>query len=1104
MSTRLHVGLLIEYEGCLGVGRIGDLDGERVRVDFFESIAEPVADSQWLPTARCRRVILEPETRVYWRNSDTGDWLAGRVKGPSTGGYFVQFPNTEFDFPLPEHELRVRWDRPVRDPVTVLAAGGNESAFFHDARLPLLRNFVDQRAASASTFALLSSAVELYPHQVNTALTVLSDPVQRYLLADEVGLGKTIEAGFIIRQTLIDHPHARIAVLAADSLRLQWAQELREKFFIDDFPDAQVRCVAHETPDRWVNYHGCDLVVVDEAHRLSQTEDPEKQPYRDLCALAHSAPRLLLLSATPVMSQHTTQLGMLHLLDPDLYRWTERTAFERRYELRSRLADGIYGLDGNYTYLLPPAIEEIRTLLPGSDARFADLSGQVLDLLNEDDELKPGTDRHELQDRIEGLRAHISETYRVHRRVIRHRRDKVLRSDPDSEAMPYEVTGRQAPQRLLLRADAHDASQLALLEWRSAVWDSLLDEEQTEQAAAYGLVLAILACRAGCLAEDLADALRWRLHGDDDAAERAGLSGHERGLLAAPELLAAESAVLVELEARLARMRDHSIDADALVNAILPALRSSKRTLIFCGPGSLASDVAARLQERFPRAGIRRHTRLAGSAVAENAVLLWSSQPQQGGESQVLVADESAEDGLNLQLADAVLHLRLPWSPNQLEQRLGRIDRYPGATGASVGTPASQFLIGNDEPDESFTDAWAELLEAGYQIFSGSVSALQDAIAAGLQATWTTGLEHGPSSLKDQADRVRTDLTAARQEIDKMDMLESIHETSAEGKDIATALIEFEQQWRTTRDTLLRYISDGSGGIKLRHFSRTVDGCSREIFDLPESRPLLAPRQWKSAGRRVTMPMAQGAFNRSAALRAPGTRLLRRGNPLVDVLADAIAIDDRGQASAIHRVDPHFTGDPEPYFGFDYLVEADVTRALALVKDRPDAVTALRRQADRMLPPFTLKVWIATASKTPLSDPAPRAWLDRPYDKRSGDHNYSRTRRSDLLAVFGGLAAFLRAAESSEAACRGHLAEVTDLEQKCSDARHRALQRIAVARSQARARQAAGRLVSDSESYLLDVAVTDALIEGLSRPTVRTVAVTCIIRSRIERVRRDV
>ena len=377
------------------------------------------------------------------------------------------------------------------------------------------------------------------------------------------------------------------------------------------------------------------------------------------------------------MSQHTTQLGLLHLLDPDLYRWTERLAFQRRYELRSRLADGIYGLDPDYTYLLPTTIEGLRELLPGDDTRFAELAGQVLGLLDEEEELKPGASLSELQYGIEALRAHISETYRVHRRIIRHRRDKVLRSDPDADVMAYEVTGRQAPKWLPISTDAHDAMRLAMLEWRSGTWDSLLDEGLADQAAAYGPVLAVLVSRAGGLCEDLADALRWRLHRDLAAAERAGLSSPERELLAAPEVLGAEAVALGRLEAHLAA-EDAGRDLDGLVNAILPMLRTSKRAVIFCGPGRLASDLAARLQARFPRVRVGERTRQTDPATAEAAVLDWSSRREPGGPRQVLVVDESAEDGLNLQLADAVLHLRLPWSPNQFEQRLGRVDRYPG------------------------------------------------------------------------------------------------------------------------------------------------------------------------------------------------------------------------------------------------------------------------------------------------------------------------------------------------------------------------------------------------------------------------------------------
>ena len=994
---------------------------------------------------------------------------------------------------------------PGPQPVTVLAAGGNESAYFHDARMPLLKNLLDQRAASASTFALLSAAVELYPHQVSAALTVLSDPVQRYLLADEVGLGKTIEAGLVIRQTLLDHPDARIAVLVPAALRLQWAQKLREKFFIDDFPAAQIKCVSHEIPERWAAHQGSDLVVIDEAHRLVQTDDPQEPAYRSLCRLAHSTPRLLLLSATPVMSQATTQLALLHLLDPSLYRWTERAAFERRYKLRAELADAIYGLDADFTYLIPSAIAGIRALLPDTDSRLAELSSRVLELLSEEDELKPGAELSELHYRIEALRAHVSETYRLHRRVIRHRRDKVLASDLGSDESPYEVTGRQIPQWLPLDTGAHDATWQALLDWQAAVWDDLLDEERAEEANAYGLVLAVLVSRAGGLAGDLVAALRWRLHGDAAAADRAGLSSLERGLLATPAVVPGELAILRTLEERRSASDSPTADVDALVTAILPALRPSKRTVIFCGPGSLTGDIAARLRARFPRVLIYEHSRRAGSAASEDSTADWACRPQKGEVPRVFVADDTAEDGLNLQVADAVVHLRLPWSPNQLEQRLGRIDRYPAAGTADGSSPAPQYLLGTGESEESFPEAWARLLRDGYEIFSGSVSTLQDAIASSLDRIWMTGLTSGTVGLIDDAEGVRADLAVVRQEIDKMDMLESIHEASAGERDIAAALVTFEQRWRSTRDTLLRYASDDSGGIKLHHYTRTIGGCSREIFDLPGSRPLIAPRQWNTARRRVSSAMAQGAFNRSPALRAPGTRLLRRGNPLVDKLADVIAIDDRGQASAFQRTDPHYLGDPEPYFGFDYLVEAGIAHAVALVADQSDAAAALRRQADRMLAPFTLKVWISPGGDKPITDPAQLAWLNRPYDKRSGDRNYSRELRSELLAAFGGPPDhYQRAAEACEAACRKHLAEVTDLERKCTQARHQARQRIAVTRAQAQARHAAGQLVGDAESYLLEVAVTDALIDGLSVPTIRTVAATCLIRTQGGRMRRDV
>lgn len=1102
MRTRFSVGQLVQYAGSPGVGRVGEIDGSHARVDFFESVAEPLTHSEWVPLVDCGPVVLTPDTRVYWRNRDTGDWLAGRVKAFVDDRYFVQFPNVLYDFPVPVSELRVRWDQPIADPISVLTAGGNESAYFHDARLPFLRNLVAQRAASANTAALLSSAVELFPHQIHTVLTVLSDPVQRYLLADEVGLGKGIEAGLIIRQTLLDHPTAQICVVTPEVLRRQWVQELCDKFFIDDFPHATVKCLAHETPDRWASYHQSDLVIVDEVHRLAQIAGPDDPSYQALAALAHSSSRLLLLSATPVMSHQTTQLGVLHLLDPELYRWTDRAAFEHKYMLRSQLASSVHALDSDYTYLLPSTIEHISALLPSADYRFAELSRRVLELLDDEDELLPDTDLVELKVRTGALRAHISEAYRLHRRVIRHRRRTVLRDDPESDFLPFEVRGRRDPEVLVINSDGHNAVQVALSEWRSRVWDHLIDADLERYKASYAMAFAVLVSRGSVSPGDLAAALEWRVNNDEKGARGAGLDDRERTLLLEPTVLDVERAVLEELRAQLLSASPEQRHLDDLIDTMLPALKRSHRAVIFCGPGQLASALAERLRQRFKQLAVHEHSRRVDSEVAAKAISTWSLPLREYAGNRVLVADDSAEDGLNLQVADATIHVRLPWSPNQLEQRLGRVDRYQAAGQSITVAPVLQYRLGDHDAEESFLEAWAVLMSDGFHVFSESVSTLQDAIFDGLVEIWTSALEHGPEGLHDVIATVHKRLKLAREEIDKMDMLEAVHEASIENRDLAGALIGIETTWRDIQEAMLRYAS-GPGGINLRHYSRIAGGCKREIFDLWQSRPLLDARQWHHARTRMYPKMAEGAFNRSAALRAPGTRLLRLGNPLVDVLAAALYRDDRGQASAFRRTDPDHGGDPLAYFGFDYLIEADLTGALELVADQTNAASALRRQADRLLPPFTLKVWIEAGAEAPVTDPSLLNWLERPYDNKR-DQNYSSGRISGLLKVFGDWGSYRAAAETAERSAREHLAEVTDLSRRCAQAQEQSRQRVAVAMAQAQARKAAGHLVGDAESLITDATVADGLVKGLSQPTVKVIAATCIIRTRREVVCRDV
>ena len=649
--------------------------------------------------------------------------------------------------------------------------------------------------------------------------------------------------------------------------------------------------------------------------------------------------------------------------------------------------------------------------------------------------------------------------------------------------LPFEVRGRAAPELVMVDSASHAGTQDALLAWQTRVADWWHDRNQGECVAEYGPSLAVLVSRAGGPASGVADALRWRLHGDDDAAQRAGLTGEERTWLSTPEVVPAEFDVLDKLDGT-----DDESALVALTAALLPIIALHPRVVVFCGRGGLAVSLGDRLRNLLPEGRVGEHT--AGTS-AESCEQLVSRWRERGG---ILVADGSAEDGLNLQQADAVVHCRLPWSPNRLEQRLGRVDRHVGIAPRSLAHPARQYVLAHADAEDCFSGAWLALLTGGFAIFTESVSTLQDAIEQGLAEVWSTAATDGPQALARRADAVRDGLAAERRQIDGMDLLESVHESVSGMRDVAAAVGALELRWRDVREALVGYAGNHEGG--LRFFPRQVGPANLQTvrFERGPMDPLMPPRLFARAGVALRQSLMEGVFNRTVALRLTGTRLFRCGHPFVDLLSSVIAIDDRGQAAALWRRDPRHQGDPAVYFGLDYLVEADVDTALAMVSEAPAARHALRRQADRILTPFLRRVWVPAGDETAVGNRGLVTWLDRPYHPASGDVNLNADRITDLVDLFGDRERFAVVARLADQTGRDELSRVTDLAVLCEQARDHAQRSLAVGRAQAQARRAAGRLVTDTDSYLMDVDLTEALIAGLARPRLRLVSATCLVR----------
>lgn len=184
--------------------------------------------------------------------------------------------------------------------------------------------------------ALVDAQVDLNPHQVDAALFAFTSPLSRgAVLADEVGLGKTIEAGLVLSQKWAERKR-RILVVTPANLRKQWYQELTEKFFLpcrilearsyneairngrfrpfegDDIAICSYQFARAKAGD--INAVAWDLVVMDEAHRLRNVYKPQNVIANTLKAALRSAPKLL-LTATPLQNSLLELFGLVSFVD---------------------------------------------------------------------------------------------------------------------------------------------------------------------------------------------------------------------------------------------------------------------------------------------------------------------------------------------------------------------------------------------------------------------------------------------------------------------------------------------------------------------------------------------------------------------------------------------------------------------------------------------------------------------------------------------------------------------------------------------------------------------------------------------------------------------
>ncbi len=487
-------------------------------------------------------------------------------------------------------------------------------------------------------------AVEPRPYQLVPLLLALRQDPVRLLIADDVGIGKTVEAGLVARELIDRREVERLAVLCPPHLAEQWQAELREKFHIEAvtvLSSTVAQLERHCSRDESIFDHyqyliisldfikadrrretfiqQCpELVIVDEAHTCAYAGEgrgARHQRYQLIKQLAEQPTRhLILVTATPHSGNEQAFRSLLRFLDEEFKdlpedlsgrqneRWRQRVAAHfiqrRRVDLQSYLhEDTPFPLreDGESSYLLTP---EYRKLVDGV-LRYA---------------------RETVRDTRGG---------RSRQRVRWWSVLGLLRSLASSPAAAaYSLRNRA-------QAAGAESPEEADLLGRHTILD-LVDSDTIE-----GLDLT----PGGDFSDDEEDESVAR-------RERTRLSAFARE---AEALHGAKDAKLQQA-----------------VKQIASLVKDGYKPIVFCRFISTAEYVTQELRKALPRVEIAAVTGLLPPAEREERVLQLAEAPQ-----RVLVCTDCLSEGVNLQeYFDAVFHYDLSWNPTRHEQREGRVDRY--------------------------------------------------------------------------------------------------------------------------------------------------------------------------------------------------------------------------------------------------------------------------------------------------------------------------------------------------------------------------------------------------------------------------------------------
>ena len=559
---------------------------------------------------------------------------------------------------------------------------------------------------------LAGSKIYLLPHQINTIMRCLQEERCSYMLADEVGMGKTIEAISVLKIFMQNKANINALIIVPETLKEQWKTELLLKFNIGTGTGKNNNTVAIKTVSELNNsdhLQKWDFVIVDEVHRYLGIDTY----YKMLHAVSLSAKNILLLSATPVQQRKEEYLDLLRLLEPQKYDAFDLDHFSTLVNKQGRIIQKtalILDDLGDYEEEIGNAISDEED--PHESKDCEELYEEIHDDLEEIcDELNDKKLSVLLEDisfadadlsvyKIKVILSYICSNYQVESHIIRNRR-KILENTVDEE--------RLLPTRELSTAtyvlDKDKNTNEALCYQIISDWLT----ENAQQVDVEGVVRPLLGAFFSSPGAFMNQIIQIKAQGIE--LDRQLIANAQSWLNVENHMLKNICDILDDPDTY---EDEYCTRMVSVLNLLYDELYDRKIVLFTNYKETFVAYKTA-LEAVFPPEEISSFG--WGMTAEEIEVNAYRFQTEDA--CRIMLCDYSGGEGRNFQCADYIVHIDLPWDANMIEQRIGRLDRLERDPARPI--VHSVVVYTEDSFEEALFNFWSQ----GLKIFTQSLSGME-------------------------------------------------------------------------------------------------------------------------------------------------------------------------------------------------------------------------------------------------------------------------------------------------------------------------------------------------------------------------------------------